>query len=240
MSAPTFTPLQKAAAWFVHLYTASGIIVALFALEAIYLRDYGTAYIWFAVAVWIDGSDGPMARRFRVKEVLPSINGGLLDNIVDYITWSFLPIVLLWRSGWLPEPVDLWCIIALLASLYAFVHNSAKITTEAMFRGFPSYWNFFVVSVDLVLRHYGPWAVAIATLALSVLSVLPIYFLYPNRLKGKEWWFHFVTGLSWFCVFVATVVLYPDMPRWMVWASFSYPIIYFVHSLMKNKGMHQK
>ena len=72
------------------------------------------------VAAFVDSTDGPLARAVNVKRRVPEVDGALLDNIVDYLTWTFVPVILLWQSDWLTEPAWLWCSMALLGSAFAF------------------------------------------------------------------------------------------------------------------------
>ena len=234
-----FARWHKVRAFFIHLYTASGAIWGLLALDAIYRDAYQDAYLYMMLAVFIDGTDGPLARKFKVRTVLPTLDGSLLDNIVDYLNWTFVPILLLWKSNWLPEPGIFFCSIALLSSLYAFSHTAAKKKEEAMFRGFPSYWNFFVIYVALGLHSFGQWAVAAVTILLSILSVAPIYFIYPNRLKRFRM-LHFVFGGSWFFSFVAMLFYYPSVPKVLFYYSLTYPAFYIAHSLLLNIKLHKQ
>jgi phosphatidylcholine synthase len=123
----------------VHLYTASGSVLGLLIVLAAVEGEVETA-LWLVLAtLFIDGTDGMLARRFRVKETIPWFDGALLDNIVDYLTYVFAPIVLLWTTGHLPEGAAGWILAALplLASCYQFCRVDAK-TTDHFFLGFPS------------------------------------------------------------------------------------------------------
>ena len=90
----------------VHLFTATGAVLALLMVHFAYHGEVETVLWLFLVAMVIDGTDGILARRFRVKEVLPGFDGALLDNIVDYLTYAFAPMVLLWANGYLPDGVS--------------------------------------------------------------------------------------------------------------------------------------
>ena len=108
-----------------------------------------------------------------------------------------------------------------------------------MFRGFPSYWNFFVIYVALGLHTFGQWTVALITLFLSALSVLPIYFIYPNRLKRYRM-VHYVFGGLWFFSFVGMLFYYPNIPSALFYFSLAYPIFYIIHSFIKNIEMNRQ
>src|SRR3712207_4302613 len=133
----------------------------------------------------IDSTDGLLARRFRVKELLPSFDGGLLDNIVDYLTYVLAPILLLWTIGYLPSGA-LGVVLAalpLLASSYQFCRVDAKTgddaETDHFFLGFPSYWN--VVAFYVIVFDLGAGAVSVILLLCSLLVFVPIRYVYPSR-----------------------------------------------------------
>src|SRR4029079_12313689 len=136
-----------------HAYTASGTVLALLIVIAAIDGDAVRA-LWLGLAaLWIDGTEGMIARRLRVKETIPWFDGAMLDNIVDYLTYAFAPIVLLWTGHFLPSgpagPV--LAALPLLASSYQFCRTDAK-TADHFFLGFPSYWNvvaFYVVVLSL-------------------------------------------------------------------------------------------
>ena len=137
----------------VHLYTASGTVVGLLIVLAAIEGEALTALWLGLVALFIDGTDGMLARRFRVKETIPWFDGALLDDIVDYLTYVFAPVVLLWTTGHLPYGALGWAVAALplLASSYQFCRVDAKTGTDHFFLGFPSYWNvvaFYAIVLD--------------------------------------------------------------------------------------------
>src|SRR5262249_53514062 len=130
-------------AWCVHFYTALGLVAA--AGIALGIIDgtpagFRIAFILMLIATLIDGTDGAFARMVRVKEVLPGFDGRRLDDLVDFQTYTSLPLLLIWRADIL-APEHAWCLlIPLLASAYGFCQVSAK-TGDGYFLGFPSYWN---------------------------------------------------------------------------------------------------
>lgn len=213
-----------------HLYTATGVLWALLALLAIQRDDFAAAYVWMGVAVIVDSTDGPMARRLEVRRHIPEFDGSLLDNIVDYLTWTFVPLVLVQQAGWMPE--GWWPVlgVAMMSSLYNFSRADAKQSDKGFFRGFPSYWNFAVFYADVGLRQLGPAVVATFLLGLSALSLAPIRFVYPN--KATRFRPFFVGGL-WLSapLFFAMFAAYPAVPSWMLVASAFYPAVYIALSV---------
>ena len=120
--------MERIGAWAVHAYTASGAVLGLLMIHFAYTGEVETVLWLFLAAMVIDGSDGILARRFRVKELVPQIDGALLDNIVDYLTYAFAPMVLLWATGALPDGVwgGVVAAVPLLASCYQFTRTDAK------------------------------------------------------------------------------------------------------------------
>ena len=138
---------EKLKAWSVHLYTATGIVVA--AVMAVMIIRGGESAFRAAIgmmilATLIDATDGALARRWRVRDVLPGFDGRRLDDIIDYQTYTSLPILFMWRAGVVPESYGWWLVVPLLASLYGFSQTEAK-TEDHLFLGFPSYWNVVAI-----------------------------------------------------------------------------------------------
>jgi phosphatidylcholine synthase len=215
--------LRVLAAWGVHAYTASGALVAFMALRAIGADRFADAFRWLGVAMAIDCSDGALARAVGVKRVVPWFDGTRLDDIVDYLTYVLVPVVLLYRAGLFPAGAPaLFAAAPLLASAYGFCRADAQ-TADHYFRGFPSYWNvvaFYAVALGLSPAATGAWV-----LGLSVLVFAPLKFLYPSRAPH----FRALTvglGIVWAAVMVVAVWTAPATPPLLLWASLLYPAYY--------------
>jgi phosphatidylcholine synthase len=167
--------------WIAHLYTAFGAVLALAAAMAVFHGDFRTAFLALVAATVIDTTDGWLARALQVKARLPQYDGGRLDDIVDYLTYVFVPVLLIWRAGLVPDAWTLWVGGAvLLASAYGFGQADAKVvTTDHFFTGFPSYWN--IVAVYLYVWRLPPELNALILVALAVLVFVPIRYVYPSR-----------------------------------------------------------
>ncbi|GAB4201976.1 MAG: phosphatidylcholine/phosphatidylserine synthase [Roseiflexaceae bacterium] len=173
-------PWQRASAMAVHLYTASGAVLALLIVQAA-VQGNAVQALWFGlIAMIIDGTDGTLARRFRVRETLPWFDGARLDDIVDYLTYVFAPVMLLLSGGYLPEGPGGMVLAALplLASSYQFCRVDAK-TDDHFFLGFPSYWN--VVAFYAITQQWTPTLTTAVLVVCSVLVFVPIRYLYPSR-----------------------------------------------------------
>lgn len=176
-----FGALRTFLAWCVHFYTALGLVCAA-GIAALIVQGDATSFRWafvlMLVATFIDGTDGTLARAVRVKEVVPGFDGRRLDDITDFLTYTFLPLFLLWRAHVLPSGYE-WCLaVALLASAYGFCQVSIK-TDDGYFLGFPSYWN--LVALYLYLLSPAGWISVGLVLLLSLLTFVPTRYLYPSQ-----------------------------------------------------------
>ena len=219
----------RVAAALVHVYTASGVLLAFGATLEICspAPNPRLVFLYLAAAVLVDATDGPLARRAEVKRWQPSIDGRTIDDIVDYLTFTFVPLLLVWRMGWLPEPAVVWIAPALLASLFGFANTAAKDEARGFFLGFPSYWNVVAFYAGFAHHLYGPRVNALVLLLLALLTVLPVRFLYPN-LAPKPWRGPIILGaLAWLGLMLWLLRDYPLAPAWTVWVSLVYPAFYF-------------
>jgi phosphatidylcholine synthase len=169
-----------AAAFAVHIFTASGAGCALLALLSAVQADWLEMFVWLGVALFIDGIDGTFARRLHVAKVLPRWSGDVLDLVVDILNYVFVPAYALAASGLLPSPVaiPLGIVVVVTGSLY-FADRLMK-TSDYYFRGFPAIWN--VAAFYLFLLKPAPWIGAAAVAALAVLTFVPIHVLHPIRI----------------------------------------------------------
>jgi len=228
---PEPVPKQRlllAAAWGVHLYTALGAAVGLLAIYFAARGDFRASFASMAAAIFIDSSDGPLARLINVKARVPSFDGTLLDNIVDYLTYTVAPVFLMLEAGIISTSwpgLALACFV-MLASVYGFCQTNAK-TDDHYFLGFPNYWN--IVAFYLYCLHGPPWFGATVLLVFAVLVFVPIKYIYPNRTVPLRP----VTigyGILWAMVTIAMLVMLPHINQIMLWASLSYIAYYLLAS----------
>ncbi|MCA9938274.1 MAG: hypothetical protein KC418_06510 [Anaerolineales bacterium] len=226
--APSATRANQLSAWGVHLFTASGIVWGVLALLAIIQGRWIPALIWMGAATMVDASDGTLARRFRVKEVLPGFDGALLDNMVDYFTYVIVPALFLYQGQLFPPRLALLGVIIItLASAYQFAQADAK-TDDNYFKGFPSYWN--VVAFYLFVMALPAWLNFLLVVLLGALVFVPIKYIYHSRTAAFRRLTMFLT-LLWGGAVVALLLSYPQHPTWLVWASFLYVVYYAATSL---------
>jgi phosphatidylcholine synthase len=219
----------------VHLYTASGAVLALLILVAAYNGDAVRALWLMLASLIIDSTDGLLARRLRVSEALPFFDGAMLDNIVDYMTYVFAPMVLLWSGGYLPAgtPGVVFAALPLLASSYQFCRVDAK-TDDHFFLGFPSYFN--VVAFYAIVFEPGPAALAAVLAACSLLVFVPIRYVYPTRTIAFRKISLALTAL-WLVSYALILLEMPDPDPLVLSFSILYLFYYFGLSLYLSSKM---
>lgn len=170
-----------ALAWGVHLFTATGAVLALLALLAIERGQSEMALFWLFVALVIDGVDGMLARAAKVRERVQRIDGDALDLVVDYLTYVLVPVWFMLRGGYLPVGVELSLGAAILvSSLYVFARRDMK-TDDGYFRGFPALWNV-VAFYFFVLRPTGTDNAAVV-MAFVLMTFAPVHVVHPFRTR---------------------------------------------------------
>lgn len=203
-------------AWSAHLFTATGTIWGLLALLAITNEQWVVAFGWMALAVFVDAFDGLWARRVHVKSVLPHFDGALLDNIIDFLNYVFIPAYFLYASDLLPPRYALiGAVLIMLASSYQFCQDDAK-TEDHYFKGFPSYWNIMVYY--MFIMGGTPWFNMGLLLVLSALVFVPIKYVYPTRTSMHQQ-LTMVLACLWGIINVIILVRYPMRDPLLVWAS---------------------
>jgi phosphatidylcholine synthase len=222
------TRRSRALAWAVHAYTASGIVLA--ALAAIMIVRGGdeairAALLLFVLASVVDATDGVLARAARVHERLPGFDGRRMDDIVDFHTYTSLPLLLLWRIDALPGGHAWLLLVPLVASLYGFSRTAAK-TDDGAFLGFPSYWN--VVALYIFLLSPAPLASAVIIVVLACLTLVPTKYLYPS-MGGTVNRITVAFGAVWAAA-VVVMLVQPATPRSMILASLVFPAWYMAAS----------
>ncbi len=170
---------RTARPFLVHIFTAAGAGCALMALLAASQRQWVVMFVWLAIALFIDGVDGTLARRFRVAEMLPRWSGNSLDLVVDFTTYVFVPAFALVTSGLLPAiaAAPLGVAIVVVSALY-FADEEMK-TPDNFFRGFPALWN--AVAFHLFVLKLPLWIAAASVAVLVVLTFTPLRVLHPFR-----------------------------------------------------------
>ena len=215
-------------AWFVHLYTALGAVVAFYAILAIEGHEFRQALFLMALAVVIDATDGTLARAAKIKELLPWFDGDRLEEMVDYLNYVIVPCLFLFRAELLPPQDASWLVaLPMIASAYGFGQKDAK-TADFFFLGFPSYWN--IIAFYLYVLKTALWINAFLIIILSILVFVPIRYIYPSRsprFRSQTSSF----GALWGLTLLVIIYRLPEPPEFLVIASLAYPTYYVVLSL---------
>lgn len=223
--------------WSIHAFTASGACVGLLALLAIYQHNLLLALWLMSAAVIIDAVDGMFARMVNIREVVPEVDGALLDNIVDFFTYTLVPCFFLLVTNLLPEYCRIICVMAItFSSAYQFTQVDAK-TSDHFFKGFPSYWNIAVFY--LFFWQMSSTTNMVILLFLAILSFVPIKYVYPSRLDYLTNNKYLRTGmvlmtLAWGLATTGLLWLYPQTNHFLVAISIGYMLLYIIISLYRT------
>jgi phosphatidylcholine synthase len=226
-------PLAFARAFSVHVFTATGAALGFAALIAAIERRW-TAMFWcLAAALFIDGIDGSIARRVRVAELVPRWSGDVLDLVVDFVTYVFVPAYAITASGLLPEPLAMpaGVVIVVTAALY-FADRDMK-TADHYFRGFPALWN--AVAFYLFVLKPAPWLATAAVVLLAGLTFVRFKFLHPFRvlrLRAVT-----LTALALWCLLGAAALLYNLEPGPWIASGLVVLALYFVAVGLTDRWM---
>lgn len=168
-------------ALFVHLLTASGAVFAMLAMLAAVNEQWSLMFLWLVVAFVVDGIDGPLARRYHVAVHAPRIDGALLDLIIDYLTYVFIPAYALFQSGLLPGWMGWLALIVITFTSALYFADTRMKTADKSFSGFPSCWN--MVALVLFALKPAPELALGVIVVLAVAMFLPLRFIHPVRTR---------------------------------------------------------
>lgn len=196
-------------AYSVHLFTATGAVFSMLAMLAAVDAEWSLMFLWLVVAFIVDGIDGPLARRYHVKSKAPIIDGVLLDLIIDYLTYVFIPAFALFNSGLLPGWTGWIAIIVItFASVLYFADTRMK-TADYSFSGFPACWNMVAVVVFATQPDF--WVILGLVVVLSVAMFRQVKFVHPVRTA------------RWRGVTLPVAVVWTLFAGWSAWADFQQP-----------------
>ncbi|EJF88862.1 phosphatidylcholine synthase [Bartonella tamiae] len=223
--------MPQARAFSVHLLTASGSFLAFLSLVAASEKQWTAMFGWLGLALFVDGIDGPIARKLQVKYVLPSWSGELLDNIIDYVTYVLIPAFALYQSGFMGPYLSFLSGAIIVISSAIYYADTAMKTKENFFKGFPAVWNMVVFTLFVVKP--GEWIAFPIVVVSAILAFLPIYFLHPVRVVRLRF-INLPIFLAW-CTFGLIAIFYNlDAPIWIKWGiSISGIYIYFIGAIMQ-------
>jgi phosphatidylcholine synthase len=214
----------KVRAYGVHIFTATGAALGIWALILTY-NGHFHATLWVLLAAGlIDSADGALARKVSIQKNAPRIDGALMDNIIDFVTWTVAPLFWFYALIHIPAWV---VVICAFTSIFGFTNIQAK-TNDNFFTGFPSFWNLVVFY--LFLLHFSP-AVSSATLLCFAIAIfLPVRFIYPSKTKLFQVP-TLILGTIYGMELIAMIALFGQTPRWLLYISFVFPVYYVGTSL---------
>lgn len=166
-------------ALFVHLFTATGAVFAMLAMLAAVDGLWNVMFMWLVVAFFVDGIDGPLARRYHVKVNAPVFDGVLLDLVIDYLTYVFVPAFALFKSGLLPGWTGWIAIIVITFTSALYFADTRMKTKDYSFSGFPGCWNMVVLVLFALQPNF--WVILALVVLLAVAMFVPIKFVHPVR-----------------------------------------------------------
>jgi phosphatidylcholine synthase len=171
--------MYKVRGFAVHVLTASGAALALLALILATVGAWSAMFLVLGLALLVDAADGPLARRFDVKNTLPRWSGDTLDLVVDFLTYVFVPAFALAMSGLISLVPSVLCgaLIVVTGALY-FANRDMK-TDDNYFRGFPALWNVVVFYIFILIPP--PWVTVVAIVIFAAATFAPITFVHPIR-----------------------------------------------------------
>lgn len=181
IDSPEISLTRRMAGLCVHALTAAGAAAGLMALVGAFEQQFSAMFFWLGAALLIDGIDGTFARLAEVKETAPEYEGAVLDLIVDYLTYVIVPVIAIWRSGFLGGELSLGLgLLIIVCSSFYFADRRMKMD-DHFFRGFPALWN--VVALYFFVFHWPEWLNAGLIIVLCILMFLPVPFVHPVRVK---------------------------------------------------------
>lgn len=169
-------------------------------------EDWSLMFLWLVVAFAVDGVDGPLARHYAVNTNSPRFDGVLLDLIIDYLTYVFIPAFALFESDLLPGWTGWVAIIVITYASALYFADTKMKTRDNSFQGFPGCWNMLVLVLFAVEPNF--WLILLLVVAMSVAMFLPLKFIHPARTK------------RWRMVSLPVAAAWTFFAGWAAWVDF--------------------
>lgn len=200
-------------AWAVHAFTMTGVIWVILATRSLILGDYKMMWLWLGISLVVDAADGPLARKVKVTEVIPWFSGTMMDNIVDYMTWTMVPAIFMAQV--LPFGGEYAAIVAAglatMSSMFCYANTLMK-SSDWYFVGFPAAWNVVIVIMWLFgTNAYINW---IVVLTFSILALIPWKWVHPFRVKHLRT-YNAIAAIVWVVATAVWVGVFPAAPLWI-------------------------
>ncbi|WP_323037832.1 phosphatidylcholine synthase [Pararhodobacter sp.] len=196
-------------AYFVHMFTATGAVFSMLAMMAAVEAEWSLMFLWLVVAFVVDGIDGPMARKYDVKTKAPIIDGVLLDLIIDYLTYVFIPAFALFNSGLMPGWAGWIAVIVITFGSVLYFADTRMKTKDNSFSGFPGCWNMFAVVIFAARPEF--WVILGLVVILSITMFLRVKFVHPVRTQ------------RWRMITLPVALAWVGLATWAAWLDFAQP-----------------
>lgn len=190
----------------VHLLTATGAVFAMLAMLAAVDAKWDLMFLWLVVAFFVDGIDGPLARKYHVKHNAPEFDGVLLDLIIDYLTYVFIPAFALFKSGLMDGWTGWFAIIIITFASAMYFADTRMKTKDNSFSGFPGCWNMLVLVIFALEPNF--WVSLTLVSALAVAMFLPLKFVHPVRTE------------RWRAITLPMALAWTFFAGWAAWVDF--------------------
>lgn len=190
----------------VHLFTATGAVLAMLAMLAAVEGKWSLMFLWLVVAFFVDGIDGPLARHYRVRRYAPQFDGVLLDLIIDYLTYVFIPAFALFKSGLMDGWTGWFAIIIITFASAMYFADTRMKTKDNSFSGFPGCWNMLVLVIFALEPNFWVSLSLVSTLAIAMF--VPLKFVHPVRTE------------RWRAVTLPMALAWTFFAGWAAWVDF--------------------
>lgn len=197
---------DKVKATLVHLFTATGAVFAMLAMLAAVDLKWDLMFLWLVVAFFVDGIDGPLARKYHVKHNAPEFDGVLLDLIIDYLTYVFIPAFALFKSGLMDGWTGWFAIIVITFASAMYFADTRMKTKDNSFSGFPGCWNMMVLTVFALQPNF--WIILALVTILAITMFLPLKFIHPVRTQ------------RWRAISLPMALAWTFFAGWAAWVDF--------------------
>jgi phosphatidylcholine synthase len=207
--------LKTLRAYSIHMFTATGAVFAMLALLEAASAQWSLMFLWLVVAFIVDGIDGPLARRYEVKTRAPIIDGALLDLIIDYLTYVFIPAFALFQSGLLPGWTGWIAIIVITFTSALYFADTRMKTADNSFSGFPACWNMLALVIFATRPEF--WVTLTLVVVLAATMFLQVKFIHPVRTQR---WRNLSLPMALIWTLLAGWAAWTDFaqPDWVTWA----------------------
>lgn len=169
-------------------------------------EKWGLMFLWLVVAFTVDGIDGPLARRYHVKVNAPQYDGVLMDLIIDYLTYVFIPAYALFKSGLMPGWTGWFAIIVITFTSVVYFADTRMKTKDNSFSGFPGCWNMVILVLFATEPNF--WVMTVLVAAIAIAMFLPLKFIHPVRTE------------RWRTVSLPMALAWTGFAGWAAWVDF--------------------